>query len=223
MHVMVKCEDMIVSRVLIDNGSTLNVCPMSTVERLNVNTSLICPTTMIVRAFDGNLREVKGEIELAIRIGPMFFMVNFQVIKVDSPYNTLLRRPWLHTAGAIASTLHQRLKFPSKDKMITIMDEKPLTIFKETSIPYIGANAFSKATFHNFELGPFFGFDQGHQIKNGTGIMRRGISSSLSQEFSVNAIISLGDDLTSTIPPYVPGETVGHWTIEPYFVVAPAE
>ena len=58
MHIIVKCEDMIVARVLIDNGSALNVCPMSTFEHLNVDTSLICPTTMIIRAFDGTLREV---------------------------------------------------------------------------------------------------------------------------------------------------------------------
>ena len=43
------------------------------------------------------------------------------------------------------------------------------------------------------------------------------------KEFSVNAIISLGDDLTSNIRPYVPSKTIGHWTIKPYFVVAPAE
>ena len=58
MHIIVKCEDMIVDRALIDNGSALNVCPMSTLERLNVYISLICPTTMIIRAFDGTLREV---------------------------------------------------------------------------------------------------------------------------------------------------------------------
>ena len=57
MHIMVKCKDMIISRVLIDNGSTLNVCPMSTIEILNVDT-LIHPTNMIIRAFDGTLREV---------------------------------------------------------------------------------------------------------------------------------------------------------------------
>ena len=84
MHIMVKCEDMIVSRVLIDNGSVLNVCPMSTIECLNVNTSLIRLTTMIIRAFDGTLREVQGEIELTIGVGPKFFIVIFQVIKVDS-------------------------------------------------------------------------------------------------------------------------------------------
>ncbi|KAL0001302.1 hypothetical protein SO802_015083 [Lithocarpus litseifolius] len=43
------------------------------------------------------------------------------------------------------------------------------------------------------------------------------------KEFLVNAIKSPEDDLTSIIRPYVPGEIVGHWTAEPYFVVAPAE
>ena len=32
------------------------------------------------------------------------------------------------------------------------MVEEPLTFFKETYVPYIGANAFSEATFHSFEL-----------------------------------------------------------------------
>ena len=56
-HIIVKFEDMIVTRVLIDNGSTLNACSMSTLVCLNVDTSLIRPTTIIIRAFDGTLRE----------------------------------------------------------------------------------------------------------------------------------------------------------------------
>ena len=36
--------------------------------------------------------------------------------------------------------------------MVSIMAKEPLTFFKETSIPYIGANAFLEATFHSFEL-----------------------------------------------------------------------
>ena len=107
---------------------------------------------MIIRAFAGILKEVQGEIELAIGVGPMFFMINFQVIKVDFLYNMLLGRPWLHVTGTVASTLCWRLKFPSKDLMVIIMDKEPLTFFKETSVPYIGANAFPKATFLNFEL-----------------------------------------------------------------------
>ena len=36
--------------------------------------------------------------------------------------------------------------------MVTIMAEEPLTFFKETSVPYVGANAFPEATFHSFKL-----------------------------------------------------------------------
>ena len=79
-------------------------------------------------------------------------MVIFQVIKVDSLYNMLLRRAWLHATGTVASTLHRKLKFLSQDLLITIMAKEPLTIFKETFVPYIGANAFPDATFHSFEL-----------------------------------------------------------------------
>ena len=137
MHIIVKCDDMIVARVLIDNGSTLNVYPMSTLERLNVDTFLIHLTTMIIKVFDGSLKKVQGKIELAIGVGPMFFTVNFQVIKVDSPCNMLLGRSWLHAAGAVASSLHRRLKFSSEDLMVTIMAKEPLTFFKETYVPYI--------------------------------------------------------------------------------------
>ena len=79
-------------------------------------------------------------------------MVNFQVIKVDSPYNRLLGRPWLDTVGAVATTFHRRLKFISKNQLITIMAKEPMTIFQETSIPYIDANAFPEASFHSLEL-----------------------------------------------------------------------
>ena len=77
MHIVIKCEDMIVARVLIDNGSILNVYPMATLEHLKVDMSLIKPSTMIIRAFDGKHREVQGEIKPMIEIGSRSFMVNF--------------------------------------------------------------------------------------------------------------------------------------------------
>ena len=64
----------------------------------------------------------------------------------------LLGRPCLHAVGADAFILHWRFKFPFEDLLITIMAEEPLTFFKETFVPYIGANAFPEATFHSFEL-----------------------------------------------------------------------
>ena len=40
-------------------------------------------------------------------------------IEVDAyfPYTTIMARPWLHTMGAISSTLHLKLKYPSGDQV----------------------------------------------------------------------------------------------------------
>ena len=78
MHIVVKCEDMIVTRVLIENGLALNVYPMATPECLKVDMSLIRPNTMIIRAFDGTRCEVQGKIELMIEIGPRSFWSTFK-------------------------------------------------------------------------------------------------------------------------------------------------
>ena len=40
----------------------------------------------------------------------------------------------------------------SENQLITIMAKEPMTILQETSIPYIDANAFPKASFHSFKL-----------------------------------------------------------------------
>ena len=63
MHIVVKCEEMIVARVLINNGLALNVYLMATLERLKVDIPLTKPSTMIIKAFDGTCHEVQGEIE----------------------------------------------------------------------------------------------------------------------------------------------------------------
>ena len=93
MHIVIKCEDMIVARVLVDNGLALNVWLLATLKRLKVDMSFIKPNTMIIIAFDGMRHEVQGEIKLMVKIGLRSFMDNFQVIKVNSSYNMLLGRP----------------------------------------------------------------------------------------------------------------------------------
>jgi len=70
LHVSVKCMDHVVAKVLIDNGSSLNVIPKSTLEKLPFNASHLRPSSMVVRAFDGSRREVRGEIDLSVQIGP---------------------------------------------------------------------------------------------------------------------------------------------------------
>ena len=93
------------SKVLIDNGSAINVCPRSTLDKLPVDISYMRKTTMIIRAFDGTRREVDGEIDLPVDIGPYTFNITFEVLDIEPAYNTLIGRPWIHMAGAVPVTL----------------------------------------------------------------------------------------------------------------------
>ncbi|PKI34630.1 hypothetical protein CRG98_044979, partial [Punica granatum] len=57
LHIVCKCNNHIVGRVMIDNGSALNVCPMTTLKQMNVDLNRIRPNKTDVRAFDGSRRE----------------------------------------------------------------------------------------------------------------------------------------------------------------------
>ncbi|GAV89026.1 hypothetical protein CFOL_v3_32447 [Cephalotus follicularis] len=100
------CIDHHIARVLIDNVSSLNVMLKSTMEKLPIDQCYIMPSQMVVRAFDGSSREVLGDIEIPITIGSCVFNVVFQVMDIASSYTCLLGRPWIHSVGAVPSSLH---------------------------------------------------------------------------------------------------------------------
>jgi len=60
LHVYVKCLDHIVAKVIIDNGSSLNVMPKATLGKLPFNASHLRPSSMVVRAFDNSHQDVRG-------------------------------------------------------------------------------------------------------------------------------------------------------------------
>ena len=64
LHITTKVKDCTLPKVLIDNGSSLNVMPLSTLMRLPVDRSYMKHSKIVVRAFNGTRREVTGEIEI---------------------------------------------------------------------------------------------------------------------------------------------------------------
>ncbi|XP_056170797.1 uncharacterized protein LOC130138977 [Syzygium oleosum] len=78
LYISVKYKASHVARVLIDNGSSLNICPLATLHRLKIYPSRINSAKTSVRAFDGTKKEVMGEIHLDIQIGPIMFNILFQ-------------------------------------------------------------------------------------------------------------------------------------------------
>ncbi|RDY14743.1 hypothetical protein CR513_00146, partial [Mucuna pruriens] len=142
-----------IARVLIDNGSSLNVLPKATLDKLASIDAQLKASPVVVRAFDGSKREVMGEISLPILIGPALFNINFQVMDIRPAYSCLLRRPWIHAAGAVPSSLHQQVKFINNHQIISIIGEKELVITTPAPEEYIeGDEEVLEASFQSLEV-----------------------------------------------------------------------
>ncbi len=136
------------ARVLIDNGSALNVCPLITVLKLGLDKSDRSPSSIVIRAFDGSARAVIGEVDLPVEIGPHTFEMTFQVLDVPTAYNFLLGRPGVHTAGAVPSSLHQSVKFIINDHLVTVYAEEDIMVQQSPKIPTIDIETFSRLLQH---------------------------------------------------------------------------
>ncbi|XP_052876285.1 uncharacterized protein LOC128282155 [Gossypium arboreum] len=126
LHITTRCKGYTLPGVLIDNGSALNVLPLSTLNRLPVDSSHMKTCQNVVRAFDGTERNVMGRIELPLQIGPSTYEIDFLVMDIKPSYNCLLGRPWIHSAGAVSSSLHQKLKLITEGRLVTINAEEDI-------------------------------------------------------------------------------------------------
>ncbi|RVW90362.1 Transposon Ty3-I Gag-Pol polyprotein [Vitis vinifera] len=94
-----------VPSVLLDNGSALNVCPLATAIALGYAPSDFSPSTQTVRAYDSTRREVMGTLEI--------------------------EPTWIHRAGAIPSSLHQKVKFIHDGQVVVVQSVGDMFIAAE--------------------------------------------------------------------------------------------
>jgi len=173
LHITTYCKGAILPKVLVDNGSALNVMPISCLNRLPVDSSYLRKAHSRVRAFDGTCREVAGTITIPLQIGPCTYEIDFHVMDISPSYNCLLGRPWIHSAGAVPSSLHQKLKFIIENKVVTIGGEEDIIAATSTDAPYIEPNEdIPESSFQSFE------FVNATYIKEGTPVVKPHLSRS---------------------------------------------
>ncbi|KAI5386852.1 hypothetical protein KIW84_073120 [Lathyrus oleraceus] len=137
LHISMECKDTVISHVLVDTGSSLNVLPKRALSRLGVEGLILKPSDLVVRAFDGSKRSVFGEVELPIQIGSQTFNTVFYVMDISPSYSYLLGRPWIHNVGAVSSTLHQKIKFPVNGRIITVCGEEDILVSHLSAFKYV--------------------------------------------------------------------------------------
>ncbi|XP_058741268.1 uncharacterized protein LOC131613633 [Vicia villosa] len=139
LHISIQCGKAHLSRVLIDTGSSLNVMPKSTLDKIALEGLVVRPSRLVVKAFDGSQSPVFGEVDLPVVVGPHTFCINFQVMEIEPAYTCLLGRPWIHAVGAVTSTLHQKVKFVNGNYIVTVNGEEDIIVSNLDSYRYIEA------------------------------------------------------------------------------------
>ena len=102
-----------VKRVLVDQGSAVEVMYPDLYKRLNLKPEDLSPYDSPLVSFEGKTVTPKGMIRLPVQTNSDVVEVNFIVVDAYSPYTAIVARPWLHALEAVPSTLHQKVKYPS--------------------------------------------------------------------------------------------------------------
>ena len=118
--ITLRIGDYDVKRVMVDGGRAAEVMYSDLYKGLNLKLEDLMPYSSPLMSFDRKLVIPKGMIRLPIQTGPEIVEVNFIVVDTYFPYTAIVGRPWLHTLRAVASSLHQKVKFPSGDQVLEI-------------------------------------------------------------------------------------------------------
>ena len=106
-----------VKRVLVDQGSTVEVMFPDLYKGLKLKLEDLTAYDSPSVSFEGKTVTPKGMIRLSIQTDSDVVEVDFIVVDAYSPYTTIVARPWLHALGAVSSTLHQKVKYPSEGRV----------------------------------------------------------------------------------------------------------
>ncbi|KAL2533422.1 Ribonuclease H [Abeliophyllum distichum] len=110
-------------RMLVDNGSSVNVIFSSTYEQMNIDVPLE-PSTEPLYGFTGDCVTPKGIIRLAVTMGeePLaaHTFMEFLVVDRRSAYHGVLGRPTLKELWAVTSIHHLCMKFSTEGGIATV-------------------------------------------------------------------------------------------------------
>ncbi|KAF1863202.1 hypothetical protein Lal_00042506 [Lupinus albus] len=118
------------------------------IEGRGLGDAILGPSSTVVKAFDGARRDVVGEIELPIKIGPCIFKVLFQVMDINprsaAYWKTMDTLGWCHTVVASRK---------SSGRLITVMGEEDTLVSQLSDAPYVEADSEAlEASFRALEI-----------------------------------------------------------------------
>ncbi|XP_021773616.1 uncharacterized protein LOC110737586 [Chenopodium quinoa] len=115
----------------VDNGSAINVCPLRTAKKIGIDLDNLVKSSQGVKAYDNTRRQSMGTSTLKVITGLIEKEVVFHVLDINTSFNLLLGRPWLHELKAVPSSLHQKVKLVIAGNPFTL-EATPLSLYINT-------------------------------------------------------------------------------------------
>ncbi|XP_030945812.1 uncharacterized protein LOC115970299 [Quercus lobata] len=124
--VTLRIEGYDVRRVLVDQGSAVEVMYPNLYKGLNLKSEDLTAYDSPLVSFEGKMVTLRGQIRLPIQTGSDVVDVNFIIVDAYSPYTAIVARPWLHALGAVSSTLYQKVKYSSEGQVKEIIEDQTM-------------------------------------------------------------------------------------------------
>ena len=112
-----------VKRVMVDQGSVAEIMYPDLYKGINLKAEDLMPYSSPLVSFEGKIIIPKGQVRLLVQTGSEVVEVDFIVVDAYSPYTAIVAKPWLHTLGAVSSTLHQKVKYPFEGQIKEILGD----------------------------------------------------------------------------------------------------
>nr|XP_017247956.1 PREDICTED: uncharacterized protein LOC108219166 [Daucus carota subsp. sativus] len=106
-----------VHRVLVDNGSSVNILYYGTYQKLGLPDKDMKVEDVYIYGFGGEAVKVKGTIRLPVTLGEgtcsATQVMDFMIVDHDSSHNAIIGRPLLKEMRVVTSIYHLSMKFPT--------------------------------------------------------------------------------------------------------------
>ena len=115
-----------VRRVMIDQGSATEIMYPDLFKGPGLKSEDLSTYSSPLVSFEGKMVVPRGQIRLPVQTGLDVVEVDFIVVDAFSPYTAIMGRSWLHSLGAVSSTLHQKVKYPSEGQVLEIVGSQSM-------------------------------------------------------------------------------------------------
>nr|XP_023918208.1 uncharacterized protein LOC112029754 [Quercus suber] len=111
---------------MVDQDSGAKIMYLDLYRGLNLKSENLTAYYSPLVSFDGKVVIHRGQIRLLMQAGSEVVKVDFIVVDAYSFYTIIVAMPWLHTLGVVSSTLHLKVKYPSKDRIEELMGSQSM-------------------------------------------------------------------------------------------------